>query len=268
MNPTPADLERLDNEQNPPGITDAGGKFHPVVYPAKPAPPDPMAMVAAAIEKGMDPQKILDFIERMKKTEDQEKYARAMIACQKAMPIVVHDSNNAHTKSTYAKLETIQEKIKPIYTQHGFTLSWGEVESNKPGYARVTCDVIHEGGHIQRVIGDYPLDGSGAKGGGVMSPIQGRVSSNTYAQRDMVRSIFNVTIVGMDWDGAATGGLCSDEQIQMIRDLLDALDRAKYNLDLNRWLKWLKAEKVESILMADFDKAVLDLNQRRKEKRS
>lgn len=223
--------------------------------------PSPLALVAEAIAKGHDPSKLnalLDFAERVQRDARQTAYAKAMIACQQVMPIIVHDAQNKHTVSTYAKLETIQEQIKPIYTAHGFTLSWDEADCPKPGFARIVCYVLHEGGHIQRHQGDFPLDGTGAKGGGVMSPVQGRVSSNTYAQRDMVRSIFNLTIAGQDDDG---NQFVSPQQV---KQLWGALQRVEKTLGqkvpderMQQFWGWCQVDSFDKLPLSWFQK-VLD----------
>lgn len=229
------------------------------------APLSPLAIYQQAIEKGLSPadlERLLDLHERVEAGKAEAAYTGAMVACQKEMPVVLHDSTNKHTKATYASLETIQEFTKPIYTRHGFSLSWGEGDTSRPGFVRVVCDVMHEGGHTKRYFGDYPLDGTGAKGGSNMNALQGRVSSNTYAQRDLLRSIFNITIKGKDADGE--GANVTPKQIEEINNAIEEAKAAGWNFNLNAFCAWLQVPSLDAIPQRDLEKALFQLREAKK----
>jgi hypothetical protein len=48
------------------------------------------------------------------------------------MPCVVKDRDNPFTKSRYATLENVNTVIRPVYTQHGFSLSYGRRTARSP----------------------------------------------------------------------------------------------------------------------------------------
>jgi hypothetical protein len=240
MNPTPDEREQFERE----AIDND---------PAQPATlrvvdRSPIELIDAAIQKGLDPQKILDWHERIERGRAQAAYAVAMNACQQELPVVLHDAQNSFLNSTYASLEGIQKQIKMLCLKHGFSLSWGEDSSPRPGFVRIICNVMHTAGHVERFQGDYPLDGAGAKGGANMNALQGRVSSNTYAQRDMLRSIFNLTIAGKDHDG---NEYVTPDEIAALNELI-----GKTGTDLKRFLAWAGAETLDKLPRRRFAEAV------------
>jgi hypothetical protein len=264
MNPTPDEREQfereaIDNDPAQPAtlrVPKPEGQtgFEPLT--GEPAAvvlrttrtPSPIELIDAAIQKGLDPQKILDWHERIEKARAQAAYAVAMNACQNELPVILHDAENSFLKSTYASLEGIQDRIKRVYIKHGFSLSWGEAESPRPGFVRIVCAVMHAAGHTERFQGDYPLDGKGAQGGANMNALQGRVSSNTYAQRDMLRSIFNLTIAGKDHDG---NEYVTPDEIAALNELI-----GKTGTDLKRFLAWAGAETLDKLPRRRFAEAV------------
>jgi hypothetical protein len=114
--------------------------------PAEPdtrRPPDnPLAMLSAALQSGQDPaklEKLMDLADRWKAQQAAAEFAVAMTEAQAAMPCVVRDAVNAHTKKRYARLETVNSAIKPVYTAHGFSLSFGtgKLDSRRVGPGRL-----------------------------------------------------------------------------------------------------------------------------------
>jgi hypothetical protein len=51
-------------------------------------------------------------------------FNRAMSAVQAEMQPVLHDATNEQTRSKYSRLETIDALMRPIYSRHGFSLSF------------------------------------------------------------------------------------------------------------------------------------------------
>lgn len=246
MNPTSADLERLDNELAP--------------VPKTPKELTPIDLIAMSIEKGLPPGELMTLAENWRKARAQEAFNRDMVACQGELPVLVHDSDNAFLKSTYLSLEGIQKRIKPIYSKHGFSLSWGQADSPRQGCVRVICAVMHVDGHVERFQGDYPLDGTGMKGGSNMNALQGTVSSNTYAQRDMIRSIFNLTIIGKDDDGVRLGDVLTPQQIEEVNTAFDRCEKAGNPVKLKAFLDWLsKAAKCEIASLDQMPQRTLDM---------
>ena len=184
----------------------------------------PLVLLQSAIDRGLDAEqlgKLMDLSERWEANQASKAFNVAMNACQKEMPIVVRVQPNDKGK-LYATLDAVQKIAVPILTKHGFSLSWSSGTPLREGEDHLVCIVRHIGGHSESHHGYYPFDGIGPKGGAVMNAVQGRVSSHTYAQRDMMRQIFNMTIADQDKDGNGGAGI-TESQVVEINNLIDQL---------------------------------------------
>ena len=209
---------------------------------------DPLGLIAMAIEKGMDPDrmtKLYDLHERHEKDKSLKAYQRAMNACQEEMPAILKDKQNLHTKSKYPDLGAIIHKIKPVYTKHGFSLSFHEGETPKAGFLRCICDVMHVDGHREMKWMDLPIDGTGAKGGATaMNPLQGVGSTHTYGERYLTCKIFNLPVAETDLDGN-NGATISDESVQWADQALNDC-----RADRGKFFKWAGVSSLEEITQA------------------
>lgn len=161
-----------------------------------------------AMNPNVDPDKLerlLDMQERIIAKNAEAAFNRAMVRAQSEMRPVVRDADNTHTSSRYAKLETIDRNIRPIYTGAGFALSFGTAECPAQGSIRVTCDVSHNEGHTKHYWADMPLDMSGINGKPNKTAIHAHGSTMSYAQRYLTQLIFNITLANEDDDGNAAG---------------------------------------------------------------
>lgn len=218
-------------------------------------PTDPMAMIALAIEKGLDAEqlnRLMDLKDRHEASEARKAFAQAMQQCQVEMPRIARNATNAHTKSGYANLEAVTTAITPVYTKAGLTLSYGTGEPRKPDDIRITCRVRHVAGHSEDFYFDLPADGVGAKGGAAsMNAVQGRGSTISYGRRYLALMIFNLT-VGDDTDG--NGPESEDTLLAAEVEELRRLVRAKGREDAEI-LRFFKVEAYDQILRRDFQSA-------------
>src|ERR1700761_8151430 len=88
-------------------------------------------VAAMILEAARDPQvdaaKLTALWELAKSIEARDAenaFNRSMMAAQAEMKPILKDSENEQTHSKYAKLEKIDRAIRPIYTKHGFALSF------------------------------------------------------------------------------------------------------------------------------------------------
>lgn len=162
----------------------------------------------AAINPDVDIDKmerLLNMQERIVDKQAEQDWNTAMTKAQLAMPIIKPDGENTHTVSKYAKYETINKVIKPIYADNGFSLTFGQGKGDEVNI-KVTCDVAHIGGYTKQYFIDLPPDTLGIGGKRNKTDIHGTASAFSYAQRYLVKLIFNLTISGEDDDGNAAGG--------------------------------------------------------------
>jgi hypothetical protein len=165
-----------------------------------------------------DPSVDVDKFERFMAMWEREQLRRAVAAfnssmksAQEAMEPVRKDSFNAQTKSRYASDEALDRAIRPIYTGHGFSLSFDTGETLIPEYVRIVCDVSHDAGYTKQYHIDMPADGKGAKGGDVMTKTHATGSAASYGMRYLRRMIFNIPLTDDDGNKA---GKKQDQQKQ------------------------------------------------------
>jgi hypothetical protein len=228
---------------------------------------NPLVLIQSAIERGLDPDKLgklMDLQERWEKNRAQEAYSTALNACQREMPIVVRDKLNNHTKAMYARLEAVNNVIKPIYTAHGFGISFSEAPAPSEGMCRITADVLHVGGHQRTYWCDVPLDGTGIKGNSNMTPTQGKGSTFSYGKRYLVCMIFNVTIADEDQDGNT---YIDGNQIAEINELMLECEQTGNAVNLKKFLEWLgPCERLSEVPASKFTQAIHELNRKRRVK--
>lgn len=138
--------------------------------------------------------------EKLKNRADEEAFNAAMSKAQSEMGRVSADAANQQTRSVYATYAALDKAIRPIYTRHGFSISFNEGEGAPEGHARILAYVAC-GGHTRTYKLDMPNDGKGAKGGDVMTKTHATGSAHTYGRRYLLKDIFNIAIGENDNDG-------------------------------------------------------------------
>jgi len=193
----------------------------PVPPAAAPAVSEPLSMlnfIAAAVSDPAVDVRKLETLLRMQRElqadEAKRAYHRAMTAAQAAMVQIVRDTPNEHLHTKYASLEAVDTVIRPIYTGHGFTLSF-DSEPLDGDRIRVWCEVTHIEGHTRAYSLDAPPDTAGPKGAANKTPIQGIASSVSYLRRYLTTMIFNIVTKGEDQDGNRTHLLTSAQRTEL-----------------------------------------------------
>lgn len=156
-------------------------------------------------------ERLMEMHERITAKEAEKAFTVSMAACQADLRQIAPDADNPQTRSKYATYAKLDSVLRPIYTKHGFALSFGEADSPKPDHVRVTCDVSHIGGFTKTYHRDMPADGKGAKGGDVMTKTHAAGAAGSYGARYLLKGIFNVAIGEYDNDGNGHGAGLSDE---------------------------------------------------------
>jgi len=145
-------------------------------------------------------ERLLQMQERVMARNAEQAFNAAMSAAQAALGPVATDAANPQTKSRYASYAALDRAVRPIYTAHGFSLSFNTGESPIAEHLRVICRVAHGAGHSEHYHVDMPADGKGAKGGDVMTKTHATGAAMSYGQRYLLKLIFNIA-VGDDNDG-------------------------------------------------------------------
>jgi hypothetical protein len=180
---------------------------------------------------------LMDLWERGETRRAQAAFSAAMNAAQEEMEPVRADSFNPQTKSKFASYEALDRALRPVYTRHGFGLTFDTGETAIPEYIRLICQVVHSGGFTKDYHLDMPADGKGAKGGDVMTKTHATASAVSYGMRYLLRMIFNIAID--DDDGNKAGGKRPDAKDERIPDPPDAQYAA--------WWEEMEAVVIEGI---------------------
>lgn len=186
-------------------------------------------------------ERLMQMHERFVDRQASAAFNAAMVQAQKRIRPVVRMSFNTQANSGYAKLEDIDKQISPVYTEEGFSLSFGTADSPLAGHLRVVCDVMHEQGHTKQYHMDLPLDSAGIAGKVNKTGVHAHGSTNSYARRYLTMNIFNVVMVNEDNDGNPEPAN-DDLRIQVLADILERVGETKSAEELKK--VWQASVKV------------------------
>lgn len=227
----------------------------------------PVSLMDALIRAASDPNVDVDKLERLgalvQRIDAQRAEADfhdAMNAAQDEMRPIATDSYNPQTKSRYASYGQLDKAIRPIYTRHGFSLSYDTEDSPKADHIRILCRVARSG-HTELHHIDMPADGKGAKGGDVMTKTHATGAAVTYGKRYLLGMIFNIA-VGEDTDGNAPS---NPKQIgEAARRAIEEINACEGAPALATW-KREKSQGLSNLLPADEMREVIATYNRRVE---
>jgi ERF superfamily len=231
-----------------------------------PGMPTPSNLVDVISRAASDPnidvakmERLLEMYERISARQAEVAFNTAMTACQKEIPAVLRNKVNEEKNARYADLEQLDKVARPIYTGHGFALSFGTADCPLPGHARQTCLVSHTGGYSRNYQADIPLDLTGPKGNPNKTGVQGFGSTMSYGQRYMTKLIFNIALTNEDNDGEGEKATVSEEQIMNIRALLTEIGK-----DEKKFLTWAKVGALSEIPATSYSEVVKTLEAMRR----
>lgn len=197
--------------------------------------------------------------------QSEKEFDAAMIAAQDDVQELKWDKINLEKNSRHASYPKIDKMLKPVRVKHGFGMSW-DTEPGTPEMATLCCDVSHKGGHRRRYRCPMPIDGSGPKGGGVMTKPQAVNSGTSYIMRNLAKMIFNIPILvdKDDKDGNVDAPLITRSQAADLRALAEeVLGAAKLEAGLATFCKYFKIEKPEDLLASHYERAVKAFEKKR-----
>jgi hypothetical protein len=228
--------------------------------------PDVPAIVSMIERAARDPavdidkmERLLQMQERMVARNAEQAFFAAMTAAQAEMRPVAADSNNPQTRSRYASYAALDRAVRPIYSKHGFSLSFDTEPGAADGFVRVVC-FVSCAGHTRKYQVDMPADGKGAKGGDVMTKTHAVGAGMSYGQRYLLKMVFNIA-VGEDADGndPADASPITDEQAAKIAALI-----AETKSNVAIFLKWIGAESVSDIPARKYQAAIAGLEAKKR----
>ncbi len=208
-------------------------------------------------------ERLMGLYERVEGRKAEQAFNDAMNAAQTDIRPIAADASNPQTRSTYASYHALDRAVRPIYTKHGFSLSFDTGAAAHDSHIKILCYVSHKDGHSRTYQADVPADGKGAKGGDVMTKTHAMGSAMSYGQRYLLKLIFNI-VVGDDDDGnRAGGGDGPIDQMQMdkLRDLIE-----RTGTDIEKFCAFMKVEALKDITVKSFPRAIEALNMKARKK--
>ena len=190
-------------------------------------------------------ERLMAMYERINGERAKREFDAGMNACQAELRPISQDAANPQTRSKYASYAALDNAIRPIYTKHGFAVSFNTDDGAPDGYVRNLAEVTHRGGHSKFFKLDIPCDGLGAKGGAVMTKTHATMSAVSYGRRGLSKMIWNLAEGEYDDDGNAAGaapGLLTADQVAWIIQVHD-----ENHFPLPKFLAWAGVERVEDI---------------------
>ena len=203
-------------------------------------------------------ERLLDMQERIIDKAAKQEFNAAMTTAQSEMSPISADAVNPQTRSKYASYAALDNKLRPIYTRNGFSLSFDSGEGAPDGCVRVLCYVGHRNGYTRTYHADMPADGKGAKGGDVMTKTHAAGAAFSYGQRYLLKFIFNVAIGEADTDGNAPSTFITNEQAEAIKTLAK-----EAQAEIAPLLNWKNVDSLSEIPLAEYDSVIKALEKKK-----
>lgn len=221
-----------------------------------------LARAAADPAVNVDKMKgLYELMERSEKRDAERAFDDALNAAQSEMRPISADATNPQTKSKYATYAKLDRVIRPIYTQHGFSISYDEQDSPKPDYVRVVAYVSRTG-YTRTYRRDMPADGKGAKGGDVMTKTHASGAAQSYGMRYLLKGIFNIAVGDDDEDGNEPNNAGANEPISeaILAEFNELIERTGANIEA--FCKYLGVESLKALTNRDAGRARQALNEK------
>lgn len=191
-------------------------------------------------------ERLLVMYDKIQSKQAEVEFSVSMNAAQAEIGRITANQTNRHTNSKYADYAQIDRVIRPIYSKHGFSLSFTTGEATVDQIV-VVCTVRHSGGHFEVHSVPMPRDGKGASGGSVMTKTHATGSAMHYGQRYLVRWIFNLAIGQDDNDGNPVEPVSGGQAESLRKSLRKAgLDEA------STLMEWVGVESAADVPAIEF----------------
>jgi len=171
-------------------------------------------------------ERLMQMHERIVAREAEAAFNEALMQCQKECGYITVDANNLQTKSKYATYAKLDSILRPIYTQHGFAISYNTADSPLADHVRVLAYVAR-GAHTKTYQADMPSDGKGAKGGDVMTKTHATGAAMSYGARYLLKGIFNISVGEEDRDGNGNVGMPEADVAKWIKKIEATMTKEK-----------------------------------------
>lgn len=155
---------------------------------------EPQALIAQAIEKGLDVeqmQQLFQLAKDVRAEQAREAWNRAMAQFQAECPVIIKTEKakiGNHYEYHYAALDGIIGVVKPLMGKLGLSISWRV--RHEEGRVLASCRISHEAGHHEE-SGDVSMPIDTSSGMGASAPQRVGIAS-TYAKRYALLAILGI----------------------------------------------------------------------------
>lgn len=219
-------------------------------------PPDPMAILAHMVERGVEPDKLsayLDFVERVAARQAAERFAEALAAFQSEVPAVLKDRKAEAGRGkdgqpskfggyNYASLDDVMAVAGPVMARHGITVGFDtQHEAGKDAASLKVVVRVRVGSHFEdkTFLTPVPVDM-------FVNQTQKFGAALTYAKRYALCAALNIVTTDQDTDAEGLVQYVTAEEVGQLNDLI-VLKQVK----LDKFLEW--ASTACKVKIADLD---------------
>lgn len=186
--------------------------------------PSVALMLSSFIERGITSENVAAFAqlvelkERVDAKGAEKDFASAFVDLQGAMPTIQAvkpvPNKDGSIRYRFAPYEEIMDKVAPLLTRHGFTVSFNSRFNE--GRITVICTLMHKGGHSRS--NEFAVRIGGGPPGATETQADG--AAKTYAKRGALCDALNIVVEhDTDGDDARTLGapISADEATELER---------------------------------------------------
>lgn len=192
--------------------------------------------------------RLIDANERILDRQAEIDFNEAMGRLQPKLPVI--EKTTQASKHKYAKHEHLEVQIRHLYTEEGFAPTY-TAEDGKDGFQTFYGTLSHKSGHSRVHKITLPMDEVNAS----KNKVQASVATFTYAQRVLLKMMFNLVIKDEDEDGELYK--FSDIDEAQFNEIMRLIDESK--TDTQKFCKHLKIDSVKEMPQKMYAKAVQDL---------
>jgi ERF superfamily len=216
----------------------------------------PTDMLHQAVSQGASIEileKLMALQERWERNQARKAFDEALSLAKAEIPTIVKnrqvgfEAKGSKVGYKHEDLAEIARTVDPILGKHGLSYRWRTTsEPNEP--IAVTCIVTHRLGHFEENTLRAGRDDSGAK-----NAIQAIGSTLSYLQRYTLKAALGLAASNDD-DGkaAAADDLVTADQVESLMKLITGIG----TIDLPKFLKYLKVERLEDLRAKDYQRAM------------
>lgn len=227
-------------------------------------PPSVLEIIAAAArDPEVDVAKLsalMDLQERHEARNAEMEFNKAFSAMQPMLPRIKKNGSinlGSGKPMSFAKWEDIDFVVRPILTDHGFTLSFTSEPTDKG--VLMVAHLSHSLGHSRVSKMQLPPDTGPGR-----NALQAIGSTQSYGKRYLTAGILNLVFEGMDNDGNSAGFI-TQQQADSIRTLMAEIGMDKDPMATSKFLTLVNSKAVNEIHSAVYKTAITLLESKRRQ---